>query len=384
MKTQSFTFSKCILTVLCIIVFPTLIFCQSKSIMIGEIDSICFTNKVYRCNIIENPIYDSESRQNVTKNKFEEDLVNLTALDKSSIFKKLELLAVYNFNSKLIRLDGFEQGLNCGILYRWYFENNMLIAVVQTRHGFKNASDSYKNTIIKETFTYENNNWIGKRETKRLEQKTYEDLNSWSESLINLYSYRLKDFVNASIYQFENENSEIWTNAFATNPNFSLVPSKYYYYCPHHTYKVKGKMYTEQGDLPENYSEIRFEIRGGKLKFPQQINFQCIESVDESAFSRAKNGLLNIDNETFCLEWIDVNFDGLDDIKLYSSQIDCYYVYNTYDRQFEFNPLLKGNQVEGMVFNRLDKKINWTSVDENNKIPPYFIWDNGYLRRINP
>jgi hypothetical protein len=371
---------------LCLNTYCLTIFGQKKFSLIANIDSICFTNNVSRCYIIDNGVYATNAFETALKNSNEQELINTNDLKQSGLFEELQLLAVYDLNNQLIRLDGYEQRSNCGIQYKWYFDNLKLSAVVQTRYGFKNATDNYQNTRIKETFVIEGKNWIGKRDIQIAGKITNEKINSWNESLVNMKSNQIISFVIPSIYSFD---SNSWTDANATNFDLTYKKGRYYYNCPNESYKIKGLLYVGPDESAENeYSsnQIRFLISGGKIRFPQYLNYQNIESVDETAFKKAQNGLIKVDSKSFCLDWLDVNFDGIKDIKLYSAQTDCYYVYNSEDRQFEYFPLLRGNQIEGLEVNSTEKKLFWNSADDSEeslKAPKkFFIWDNGYLRRM--
>lgn len=371
---------------LCVNIYSITIFGQNKYALINNIDSICYTNNVSRCLIIDHDVRSTKAFETALKNSNEQELINTDELQKSGLFEELQLLAVYDMNNQLIRLDGFEQRSNCGLQYKWYFDKTNLSAVVQTRYGFKNATDNYKNTRIKEILVSENNTWLGIREIQNSENVTSEKINSWNESLVNMKTNQILSFVIPSIFYFD---SNSWTNANATNFDFTYKKGRYYYNCPNESYKIKGLLYTGPDESPENeYSsnQIRFSLSGGKIIFPQYFNYQNVEYIDETVFKKAQNGLIKVDNKSFCLDWVDVNFDGTKDIRLYSAQIDCYYVYNPEDRQFEYMPLLRGNQIEGLEVNSTEKKLFWNSADDSEeslKAPKkFFIWDNGYLRRM--
>lgn len=361
-----------IVSLLFFLTCPLLFFAQTNAGVVHKTDSICWTNNVYRCNILEKMFY-KEDFDEATKNRRNEELINTISLRQSGKFKNLELLAIYDLNFKLIRLDGYEQRSKCGISYRWYFENNRLTDVVQTRHGFKDASDGLQNTLIKETLHINNGNWWGNREITSSSQQKKESMNEWNESKVNADSYRLATFLNSSIYSFDNIE-DTWTPAYATNCDFSLVKTKYSYQCANDTYNIKGRLY-------DDFHQIRFEVSGGKLKHPQQITYQSINPIEESSFNESQNGLLQLDQDWFCTDIADYNFDGIKDLKIYSSQTDCYYIFNPESRQLEYTPVLKGGQVDGMSANQTEKKIFWVG-GEGEGPEIYFVWDNGFLRSM--
>jgi len=331
---------------------------------------------------LENSVFNTESFPEAQKNKEDEALIDINALKQIGKFESLELLAVYDLNFRLIRLDGFEQRSNCGISYRWYFENNKLIDLVQIRHGFNAASDELKNVLIKEILQLENGVWQGKRDITKAGQKTNETISAISESKVNVNSYRITTFLNPSIYYFANDY-EMWSSAFATNFDFSQAKTKYYYNCVNDTYKIQGRFYTIPGESMESAMQIRFEVSGGKLKYPQQISFHHTNYLENSIFENAKNGLLSLNQESFCMEVIDVNFDGYKDLSVYSLQTYCFYIFNPEIGQFEFTPVLKGNQIEAMSPVQNEKKVVWIGDGDYQGPEIYFIWDNGFLRRMN-
>jgi hypothetical protein len=192
--------------------------------------------------------------------------------------------------------------------------------------------------------------------------------------------------MSSKIYKFIENDLQYYSDADATNFDFKLKTSKYYYNCPSSDFLVKNLIYY---DFKEAYysTTSRVLLTGSKLKNPQFFTFRGLASYQESIQKASPNGAIKIADASWCLEWIDVNFDGHDDIKIYSRQIDCYYVYNPELKLFEFNPLINGNQIIGMGFNVNEKKVEWLNniaeEQQDIEIPKiFFKWDNGYLRKF--
>ena len=363
-------------------------FSQNTSNSIKKIDSICTSNNVFRFQLtrfepsISNPLDEQPiGDANLPP------LINLVGLKSSGIFQELRLLACYDLNYNLIRIEGYEQRLNCGIQYKWYFENNVLVAINQTRHGFVDANDDLKNTIIKEVLLNKNNNWSGSRELfKEGILQSSEQLSSFDQSLVSIHSRKLPAFMSSKLYKFIENDEQYFSDADATNFDFKLKTSKYYYNCPGSDFLVKNLIYY---DVQEAYysNTSRVLLTGSKLKNPQIFTFRGLVSYKESIQKAAPNGAIKIGDASWCLEWIDVNFDGHDDIKIYSREIDCYYVYNSDLKLFEFNPLINGNQLIRMGFNENEQKVEWldhfAEEQQDIEVPKiYFKWDNGYLRKF--
>jgi hypothetical protein len=364
------------------------VFSQNTSNSINKIDSICTSNNVFRFQLTRfEPSTSNPLDENPIGDVSLPPLINLVGLKSSGIFQELRLLACYDLNYNLIRIEGYEQRENCGIQYKWYFENSVLVAINQTRHGFVNASDDLKNTIIKEVLLNKNNNWSGSRELyKEGTLQSSEQLSSYDQSLVNIHSRKLPAFMSSKIYKFIENNMQYYSDADATNFDFKLKTSKYYYNCPSSDFLVKNLIYY---DIKEAYysTTSRVLLTGSKLKKPQFFTFRGLASYQESIQKASPNGAIKIADASWCLEWIDVNFDGHDDIKIYSRQIDCYYVYNPELKLFEFNPLINGNQIIGMGFNVNEKKVEWLNniaeEQQEIEIPKiFFKWDNGYLRKF--
>lgn len=359
---------------------------QTNFTYINKIDSICITNNVYRFQLtrfepsISNPLDEQPiGDANLPP------LINLAGLKSSGIFQELRLLACYDLNYNLIRIEGYEQRHNCGIKYNWYFENSSLVSISQTRYGFVDANDDLKNTIIKEVLLNMNNNWSGSRELfKAGTLQSNEQLSSFDQSLVNIHSRKLPAFMSSKLYRFIENDEQYFSDADATNFDFKLKKSKYFYNCVGSEFNAKNMLYTST-DEPFGSTISRFLIAGSKLRYPQFFTYRGIASYEENVRTASPNGSIKIDDDSWCLQWVDVNFDGYKDLKIYSNQLDCYYVYNVNMNLFEYNPLITGNQVVGMDFNASEKKIDWLNsfeAENGQEVPKIFLkWDNGYLRR---
>lgn len=364
------------------------VFSQSSIKIINKIDSICLTNNVYRLHLTRfepsttNPLDDQlNSDQNLPP------LLNLAALKSSGIFEELKVLATYDLNFNLIRIDGYEQRLKSGLQYKWYFDKNNLVSIVQTRHGFSDSPDEFKNTILKEVLVYNNNTWSGNRELfKEGNLFSTDQFSSFDQSLVNIHSRKLPAFMSNKLFKFNENDAQFYSDADATNFNYKLKTSKYFYSCPSSDFIVKNLIYY---DVQESYysNTSRVLLTGSKLKYPQFFTSRGLTSYEESIKKASPSGSIKIGDASWCLEWIDVNFDGHDDIKIYSREIDCYYVYNSELKLFEFNPLINGNQLIRMGFNEKEKKVEWldhfAEEQQDIEVPKiFFKWDNGYFRKF--
>ena len=364
------------------------LFSQNKTSLISKIDSICITNNLYRLQLTRfEPSTTNPFDDYLIRNENLPPLLNLTGLKLSGIFEELKVLASYDLNFNLIRIDGYEQRKNCGIHYKWYFDKNNLVSIVQTRHGFVDANDDLKNTIIKESLVYENNNWSGKREIyKERNLELIEQFTSFEQSLVNVHSRKLSAFMSSKLYKFNENDEQYDSDAEATNFDYKLKTSKYFYNCPSSDFVVKNFLYYDL-QYAHYTNTSRVLLTGSKLKYPQFFTFRGLASYEESIKKASPNGAIKIGDASWCIEWIDVNFDGHDDIKIYSNQIDCYYVYNPDLKLFEFNPLINGNQIIDMWFNDKEKKVEWSDhfaeMQQEREVQKiFFKWDNGYFRKF--
>ncbi len=361
------------------------LFAQNSITRINNIDSLALTNNVYRFYLTN---FEPSLTNPLDESSFDETapiLFDKKALKSTRFFEELKLMAIYDLNYNLIRLDGYEQRSTCGIQYHWYFEKNLLTNIIQTRHGFMDAKDENRQSIIKEIYAYINANWSGNREIQLKDQPILkQSINSIEESFININSQKLISFISPLVYKFIEDDERFFSIGDATNFDFKLQKSKYFYTCLSNEYNVKNLLFTSSEE-PKGSTISRFLINGKNLKYPQYFTFRNVNSYEEAVDNAGANGSLKVDGDYWCIAWEDVNFDGYKDFNIYSNQNNCYYIYNPQLKLFEFNPLITGNQIVGMDFNAKDKTIEWaTPESEDSKASPkiLFKWDNGYLRKI--
>jgi hypothetical protein len=348
---------------------------QTAETIIKLSDSICANNDVYRMVVVDKDWEHPNGTSILYDNDVE--LINWKNIVSNGIFENIFILANYNLEGKLIRLDGYEELADRGLVYKWYFDDkSSLVAQLIEEHYFK-GKDVFYEKILKR-----NENWELYQESAGVVTKQSVD-----NRRIRPKTLEINLFLNSIIYNLNSFGYEnVWSNCTASNYTMKdLKLSKYYFESYNPKYKVRGKIFVDPNEKFTDdciQVQVRFEISGGNLKRNQTVNYQNIDCIDIENFKKAKPNGQMIVPDHFNFDIVDVNFDGNIDLSLYSAQIDCYYIYNSKTNLFEYFPLITGNQIEGMKVDPNKKYLYYvTGEEESSSKKDIYRWENGYFRK---